>query len=82
MCADPGIDNGFGPFIADTGVSLDGSKQHVPIKDLRTTGAKQLFTVESVSLFSPYTEMEIFDARPDTCSTPWGDPSGGGCANS
>lgn len=60
MCAHLGIDNGFEPFITDTGVSLDGSKEHLPIKDLCDTGAKQLFAVESVSLFSPNTEMEDF----------------------
>lgn len=37
MCTHLGIDNGFEPFIADTAVSLDGSKEHVPINDLRDT---------------------------------------------
>lgn len=60
MCADLVIDNGFEPFIADTGVSLDGSKEHVQIKVLCDIGAKQLFALESVSLFSPNTEMEGF----------------------
>lgn len=60
MRADLGIDNGFEPFISDADVSLDGRKGHVPIKDLRDMGAKQLFAVESVSLFSPNTEMEDF----------------------
>lgn len=81
VCADPGIENGFEPFIADVGVSLDGSKERVPIRDLRDTGAKQSFTVESVSSYRDGGVFYFFDANPDTCSTPWDDPSGGGCAN-
>lgn len=44
------------------------------------TRAKQLFAVECYHLIQR--RGTFFDARCDTCSTPWDDPSGGGCANS
>lgn len=47
------------PFIADAVMSLVGSDKHVPIEQLRDTGAKHSFILESVLLFS--SEMETGD---------------------
>ena len=60
VSADPGSSNGFEPFIADAVVFLVGSKERVPIKILRDTGAKHSFIVESVLPFSSKTETGDF----------------------
>lgn len=56
MCADLGIYNGFDPFIAGIGVSLDSSKKHVSIKNLHDTRQ----AVVCCGVLSPNTEKGDF----------------------